>query len=65
MTVPSNLLFLTERLCVLFHIEFRNCWDIKFPRRWISRGGRVTWPPHSPDLTPLDFVFWKYIQGGA
>jgi hypothetical protein len=22
---------------------------------WIGRGGPIPWPPHSPDLTPLDF----------
>jgi hypothetical protein len=22
----------------------------------------ITWPPHSPDLTPLDFFLWGYMQ---
>jgi hypothetical protein len=26
----------------------------QFPERWIGKGGPVTWPPRSPDLTPLD-----------
>ena len=21
------------------------------------------WPPHSPDLTPLDFSLWGYLKG--
>jgi hypothetical protein len=25
---------------------------------WISRGGKIPWPPRSPDLTPLDFFVW-------
>uniref|UniRef100_A0A2A4JFB1 Uncharacterized protein n=1 Tax=Heliothis virescens TaxID=7102 RepID=A0A2A4JFB1_HELVI len=30
--------------------------------RWIGRGGPVPWPPRSPDLTPLDFLFWGRIK---
>ncbi|GBM20964.1 hypothetical protein AVEN_253749-1 [Araneus ventricosus] len=33
-----------------------------FPERWIGRGGPTTWPPCSPDITPLDFFFWGYIK---
>ena len=22
----------------------------------------MTWPPHSPDLTPLDFYLWGYLK---
>jgi len=32
------------------------------PNRWIDRGGRVPWPPRSPDLNPLDFFFWGYSK---
>jgi len=27
----------------------------KFSRRWIGRGGPLSWPARSPDLTPLDY----------
>ncbi|KAJ4446246.1 hypothetical protein ANN_12940 [Periplaneta americana] len=27
-----------------------------FPERWIGRGGSVSWPARSPDLTALDFL---------
>ena len=34
--------------------------------RWIGRGGpndrNITWPPRSPDLTPLDFYLWGHIK---
>ncbi|EZA50268.1 hypothetical protein X777_11106 [Ooceraea biroi] len=33
-----------------------------FPARWIGRGGPVTWPPRSPDLTPLDFFLWGCMK---
>ncbi|GFS93087.1 uncharacterized protein TNCV_532851 [Trichonephila clavipes] len=31
--------------------------DIAYPGRWIGRQGPVLCPPHSPDLTPLDFSY--------
>jgi hypothetical protein len=34
----------------------------KFPEKWIGRGGPITWPPHSPDLTPLNILFWVYSK---
>ncbi|KAJ4433896.1 hypothetical protein ANN_16209 [Periplaneta americana] len=38
-----------------FDRRARNHLNATFPYRWIGRGGPVTWPPRSPDLTPLDF----------
>jgi len=29
--------------------------DRNFPDRWIGTGEPIPWPPHSQDLTPLDF----------
>jgi len=37
--------------------------DERYPNRWIGRKGPITWPPRSPDLTPLDFYLWGYLQG--
>lgn len=34
----------------------------QFPERWIGRGGPQTWPPRSPDLTPLDFCVWGWMK---
>ncbi|GBM46882.1 hypothetical protein AVEN_10725-1 [Araneus ventricosus] len=36
--------------------------DKTFPQRWIGRGAVMTWPPRSPDITPLDFYFWGYVK---
>jgi hypothetical protein len=41
----------------------RDCLDANFPGRRIGRGGPNAWPPHFPDLTPLDFVLWGYVKG--
>lgn len=40
----------------------REWMDQRFPRRWIGRGGTVSWPPRSPDLTPLDFYLWGNVK---
>ncbi|GBN28156.1 hypothetical protein AVEN_218069-1 [Araneus ventricosus] len=36
-------------------------WDT-FQQQVIEYGGCVEWPPHSPDLNPLDFFLWGYIK---
>lgn len=42
---------------VHFQRNVRRYLDNWLPGRWIGRGGTVSWPPRSPDLTPLDFFF--------
>ncbi|PNF32700.1 hypothetical protein B7P43_G12963, partial [Cryptotermes secundus] len=36
--------------------------DKHFPGRWIGRSGPISWPPRSPDITPLDFFLWGYVK---
>ncbi|GBM96687.1 hypothetical protein AVEN_111924-1 [Araneus ventricosus] len=33
-----------------------------FQQQVIGYGGCVEWPPRSPDLNPLDFFLWGYIN---
>lgn len=33
-----------------------------FPNRLISRFVYISWPPSSPDLTPLDFFLQEYLK---
>ncbi|EZA51886.1 hypothetical protein X777_09189, partial [Ooceraea biroi] len=42
----------------------RNILNESFPDRWIGRGGRISWPARSPDLTPLDF-FARHGRSGV
>jgi len=37
--------------------------DREFPDHWVGRGGPIPWPPHSPDLTLLDFFFLNVCKG--
>jgi hypothetical protein len=41
---------------------FREFLDMHFPGRWFGRDGPMTWPPRSPDITPLDFFLWGYFK---
>lgn len=36
--------------------------NANYRRRWIGRGGPVSWPPRSPDLNPLDFFLWGRMK---
>ena len=35
--------------------------DSQFPGRWIGCCGAIKCPPHSPDLTPMDFL-WGFVK---
>jgi hypothetical protein len=46
-------------------------WNLTYnaalPNRWIGRARTadvewMKWPPHSPNLTPYDFLLWDYIK---
>lgn len=36
--------------------------DETFPLQWIGLKGPFSWPPRSPDLTPLDTFLWGYLK---
>ncbi|EZA48610.1 hypothetical protein X777_13623, partial [Ooceraea biroi] len=40
----------------------RNILNESFPDRWTGRGGRISWPARSPDLTPLDLFLWGHLK---
>lgn len=35
--------------------QVRDTLNNRFPNGWIGRGAPISWPPRSPDLTPMDF----------
>ncbi|KAJ8885820.1 hypothetical protein PR048_012025 [Dryococelus australis] len=45
-----------------FDVDVRENLDNRFPNRGIGRGGPVSWPLRSLDLTPLDFFPMGYIK---
>lgn len=48
-----------------FSRNVRNYLDTAFPNRWIGRGGPVSWPPRSPDLSCLDFFLWGQLKSAV
>lgn len=44
-----------------FAVAVRQHLDENYPQ-WIGRGGRVAWPPRSPDFTPLDYFLWGWMK---
>jgi hypothetical protein len=45
-----------------FSLRVREYLNDQFPNRWIGRGGPVSWPARSPDLSALDFFLWGYVK---
>jgi len=45
-----------------YTIRVRELLNELFPNRWLGRDGPVTWPPRSPDLTPLDYYLWGHMK---
>lgn len=45
-----------------FSVNVRQSLYERFRDRWIRRGGPIPWPPHSPDLNPLDFYLWGDLK---
>ena len=45
-----------------FALQVREYLSQRFGHRWIARGGAVSWPPRSPDLTSLDFYLWGHVK---
>jgi len=47
--------------------DVRGYLNRNLPQRWIGRTGKkddalVQWPPRSPDLTPSEFFFWRFVK---
>jgi hypothetical protein len=43
-------------------LHVRRSLNETFPDQWIGRSGPIPWPPHSPDITPLDFFLWGHVK---
>ena len=57
-----NILFQQDGAPPHWLREVRERLDEEFPGRWIGRGAPISWPPRSPDITPLDFFLWGYVK---
>ena len=43
-------------------LRIRQFLNETFSDRWIERDGPISWPPRSPDISPLDFFLWGYVK---
>jgi hypothetical protein len=62
LTVRSQMYLQHDGAPPHFSRHVREYLNKSFPNRWLGRGGPVTWPPRSPDLTPLDYYLWGHMK---
>ncbi|XP_066589560.1 histone-lysine N-methyltransferase SETMAR-like [Prorops nasuta] len=62
LSVRKDMIFQHDGAPAHFHRDVRQTLDARFPHRWMGRGGPITWPARSPDLTPLDYFLWGHIK---
>ena len=51
-----------NRMTTRFRWKFRICTKTNDLTLYRYRYRYIPWPPRSPDLSPLDFFLWRYIQ---
>ncbi|PNF28847.1 hypothetical protein B7P43_G04418 [Cryptotermes secundus] len=61
-TLQSEIIFQEDGAPPHWSTIIREALDKHFPGRWIGRGSPISWPPRSPDITPLDFFLWGYVK---
>ena len=44
-----------------FALSVRQFLNESVSNRWIGIDGPISWPPRSPDLSPLDFFLWGHV----
>jgi hypothetical protein len=60
--IPPGFIFQQDGAPPHFHRDVTTFLDETLPGRCVGRGGPTAWPPRSPDLTPLDFIAWGFIE---
>lgn len=60
--LKNTMIFMQDGAPPHWSREVRKWLDIKFPNRWMGRGGPMRWPARSPDLTPCDFFLWGFLK---
>ncbi len=58
----ENMIFQQDGAPPHYSLEVREYIDRKLPNQWIGRGGPISWPSRSPDLTPSDYFLWGSIK---
>ncbi|GBN80756.1 hypothetical protein AVEN_200380-1 [Araneus ventricosus] len=63
----SNFVFQQDGAPPHWGTDVRRFLNTELPRSWIGRSGPDdlmlhSWPPRSPDITPCDFFFWRFVK---
>jgi hypothetical protein len=58
----NRVIFMQDGAPPHFSLPVRGALKEKFPNSWIGRGGPISLPPRSPDLTPMDCFLWGYVK---
>ena len=58
----DKLFFQQDGAPLHYALRVRDYFNKVFPQCWFRRRGSIEWPPHSPDLTPMDFFFWGVVK---
>jgi hypothetical protein len=61
-SVANNVIWQQDGAPPHYHMDVTRYLNKTFPGRWIGRGGYIPWPLRSPDLTPMDFSFWRFVK---
>ena len=58
----SSTIFMQDGAPSHYATNVRSYLNDLFNQRVISRGCKISWPPRSPDLNPLDYWFWGTLK---
>jgi len=60
--IVSRVIFMQDEAPPHFSCFVTDVLNERFSDVWIGRGGPISWPPRSSDLSPLDFFLWGCIK---
>jgi hypothetical protein len=60
--IENRVIFMQDGAPPHFSLPVRGAFNEKFPNAWIGKGGPISWPPRSPDLTQMDCFLWGYVK---
>ena len=58
----DELFFQQDEAPLHYALRVRDYFNKVFPHCWFGRRCSIEWPPHSLDLTPMDFFFWGVVK---
>jgi hypothetical protein len=58
----NRVIFMQDGAPPHFSLPMHRALNENFPNALIGRGGPISWPPRSPDPTPMDFFLWGYVK---